>query len=325
MSKVKNVVVLGGGNGSAIAVNALKGLVPKITLSVVVSSSDNGFSSGALRKKFNILPPGDIMRAVLALSPYDFNLLRALFYKNRLTTLPRTVKKIGGSRGPNVGNLFLALVSQYEGNFTAAVRALEEAVEAVGHAYSVTAKPTTICAELTSGEILCGEAAIDRPTYNRKHKVKRVWLERAAMVAPDAQRVIKNADVIILAPGSLYASLVATLLPGGVAEAIKKTAQLVYIAGDGYEAHGETGPETLSGFVYGLEQYLPRPVDGVVYNNAALTPRQKRAYKQHNWKQFTKDVQNLKQRKLIGANIERPEAGLSSEKLAPILRKIIFS
>lgn len=324
--KTKNVVVIGGGNGSAIALNALKIFVPRVSLSAIVSSSDNGFSSGALRKKFNMLPPGDIMRAVLAMSPYDYTILKTLFYKNRLSALPHSLKKIGGTRNPNIGNLFLALVSQFEGDFVRAVRALEQAVEAVGTAYPVTRTATTLCVSLTNGDTVQGEEAIDRPTYNRKHKITRAWLKPTATIATDAAQAIRKADVVILAPGSLYASLIATLLPRGVAAAIRKSrAKLVYIAGDAYETNGETGPESLSGFVEQLERYLPRAVDVVVYNNARLTPAQTKAYRQRHWASFKKDIESVKGHKLVGADFERADAGLSPDKLATILQKIIFA
>jgi len=87
--KKKKVVIIGGGNGSALTINALKNN-PNYELSAVVPMSDSNFSSGAMRRYFDLLPPGDILRAVLALSSYDYSFLKKIFFCYIITffTLP---------------------------------------------------------------------------------------------------------------------------------------------------------------------------------------------------------------------------------------------
>ena len=106
MKKVKKIVVLGGGNGSAISINALKNLGDNVQISAVVSTSDSGGSSGVLRKEFKTLPPGDVMRAVLAMSPYNYDILKKMFYRNRFSGC-------GKLDNHNLGNLFLVLAEKY--------------------------------------------------------------------------------------------------------------------------------------------------------------------------------------------------------------------
>lgn len=320
------VVVVGGGNGTAIVLDALKRLAGRLEISAVVSTSDSGGSSGAMRQEFKILPPGDIMRAVIALSPYDYKILKKIFYKNRITSLSTLNSKLKTEKAPNLGNLFMLFVSQFEGDFVRAVRALEEAVEAVGHSHPVTLEQTDLCMALDNGAVIKGEASVDRPTYDRQHKIIRAWLEPEAKIYLEAEKVLATADAIILAPGSLYCSVVATLLPAGVKEAIgRSSARLIYVAGDAYEKIGETGPEKLSEFVSQLERYLPRPLDVVVYNNATLSVRQKQLYRERHWGTFAKDVANIpKSRQLVSADFESAGGGLSSEKLSAILKKILL-
>lgn len=322
--KIK-VVVIGGGNGSALALDALKSLADKINLSAIISTADNGGSSGAIRNKFGILPPGDILRAALAMSRYDYRVLKAIFYRNRIIDLPITKKKLrGGTRLPNLGNLFLFLVTQFEGNFERAVRALETAVESVGKAYPVTKNPTTLRAKLRSGKVITGETQIDRPLHKRSDKISRVWLSPTATVNPAARRELEKADFIVLAPGSFYCSLVAAILPKGVNKALSRSrAKLIYVAGDAYEKIGEAGPTRLSEFVRRLEEYLPKAVDVIVYNNAKLTSPQKRAYREKKWGVFEKDVDKIKNYKVVGADFALAAGGLSSEKLSKIFSRLI--
>ncbi len=314
--KIK-VTVIGGGNGSAIVLNALKQFADRLDISSVVSMSDSGGSSGKLRQEFKSLPPGDILRAVLALSSHEYGFLKDIFYRPRFTGENKLA-------GHNLGNLFLTLATEYAGDFMASVRALEQAVGAVGHAYPVTLEPSDLCAELRNGTIVRTEAALDEPTYDRSLKIKRVWLEPSPSIYSDAKHAIAEAEHIFLSPGSLYTSVIATLLPSGVKEAIAKSkAKLIYVAGDAYELDGETGPERLSDFVSHLEQYLPRPIDTVIYHNAELTVAQEQKFKEKKWGIFEKDIENIKNKQIIGADFEKTKAGLSSEKLSKILARIL--
>jgi len=313
----KNIVVIGGGNGTAIILSGLKAAADRLNLSAVVSMSDSGGSSGRLRKEFNTLPPGDIMRAVLALSKYDYSDLRRIFYAPRF-------KGLGKLDGHNLGNLFLVLAAHYSGDFLSGLQALSQSVEAVGKVLPVTLGSVDLVAELTNGKIIRTEAFIDNPQHSRRLKIRKIWLEPNCQVFSGAEQALLSADYIIFSPGSLYTSLVATILPEGVREAIADSeAKLIYVAGDAYRKDGETGPEKLSDFVRTLENYLPRKLNVVIYNNSKLTARQEGTYREKNWRVFEKDIENLPGYKLVGGNFEKLEGGLSPEKLAKSLRKLI--
>lgn len=315
MSK-KKIVVIGGGNGSALCLDGLKKYSNEFDISAVISMSDSGGSSGRLRKEFHTLPPGDIMRAVLSLSKYDYKMLRQIFYKPRFSN-------VGKLNSHNLGNLFLTLMSQYGGDFLQALEALSQSVEAQGRVYPVTLASANLAAKLNNGRLVRTEEFIDNPSYNRGWKIKQVWLEPRCRAYARAVKAIAGADCIILSPGSLYTSLIAALLPKGIKEAIKKNkkAKIIYAAGNAYRLDGETGPEKLSEVVLQLERYLPRPLDLVIHNSHRPNGKQKKFYKEKKWGVFEFDKKNLKNIKIKSLDLEAPEGGLSPKKVAAILRK----
>lgn len=314
---MKKAVVIGGGNGSAIVLDGLKRYPEVFDISAVISMSDSGGSSGRLRKEFGTLPPGDIMRAVLALSKYDYATLRKIFYQPRFHGLGDKME------GHNIGNLFLVLMSQYAGGFLRGLEALSQSVEAQGRVYPVTLEPVDLVAELNNGDIIRTEEFIDNPKYNRGLKIKKVWLEPKIKVYDKAAEAIKAADYIILSPGSLYTSLIAALLPKGVKEAIgASSANLIYVASNGYRAEGETGPESFGGVIKQLENYLPRPLDLIIYDSHKLNERQRKFFQEKKWAVFDYDPHNLAEKNVSDVDYMTEDGGVSSEKLGALLSKL---
>lgn len=314
----QSVVVMGGGNGTACTLRGLKAYVNEINLSAVVSMSDSGGSSGRLRDEFHTLPVGDIMRATLALSRYDYHsVLKPLFYKKRFDG-------VGKLNGHNLGNLFLILASQYGGSLPDAISALHHVLECVGHAYPVTLDKSDLIGELTDGTEVRTEGELDRPKYVRSLRIKKAWLDPAPTVYKKAKEVLEKADWIVMGPGSLYCSIIASLLPNGVKEAIAESkARLVYVSGNAHEKDGETGPNKLSEFVSELEQYLPRPLDLIVYNGHEISPKDDALYAERGWVRFEQDMDPSKERRLHICDYETEKKGLCAESLAVCLMKHI--
>ena len=194
-----------------------------------------------------------------------------------------------------------------------------------GSVYPATLEPADLVAELDNGKIIRTEAFIDVPSYNRGWKIKRVWLEPKCRAYAPAIRAIEKADYIVFAPGSLYTSLVAALLPVGIKNAIKKSkAKLIYVSGSAYRKDGETGPECLSGFVLNLEKYLPRVLDFTVFNSHIPTgAREKKFYRDKKWGLVKFDRENLKGRKVIIKDVERNGGGICDIKLGLVLKNIL--
>ncbi|EKD42864.1 MAG: hypothetical protein ACD_72C00550G0003 [uncultured bacterium] len=315
--KKKKVVVIGGGNGSAIALVALKQHINLFDISAVIAMSDSGGSSGRLRKELGVLPPGDIMRAILALSKYDYPLLKTIFNRNRFSVSGKLNKH-------NLGNLFLGLGTQYGKDFLKSVQALAESVEAVGKIFPVTLLQSDLVAQLSNNKIIKTEAVIDEPKYDRSLRIKKVWLEPRVKAYKEAIKSILEADYIVLSPGSLYTSVIAALLPIGIFEAIKKSkAKMVYVAGNAYRTRGETGPTVMSETVSELESYLPRKIDWVLYDNHKLDKKEKNIYKDKKWGLIKFDFKNLSDVNIISFDFSRTDGGLCAIKLGKKFKQIL--
>jgi uncharacterized cofD-like protein len=317
MQQKINIVTFGGGNGSALTLRALKFHADQFDISAVVSMSDSGGSSGKLRKEFNTLPAGDILRAILASSTYKYKeLMKPVFYSAR----PKDAGKLDGH---SIGNLFLILAQQYSGDFMNGVRALEQAVDAQATIYPATLEPNDIIATLEDGRTLRGEHHIDRPRKEDRSRVISLAIEPSVQAYPEACTAIERASYLIFGPGSLYCSVIASLLPDGIRESIARSqARLIYVAGDIYEQDGEFGPTTLSKFVSELEGYLPRKINTIVFNNATLTQDQKTYYETRRWGRVVCDTSALGAYQLVTEPFELDSGGLDPAAFGRILSQL---
>jgi uncharacterized cofD-like protein len=213
------VVAIGGGTGLSTLLKGLKRYVmtPSLALSGqptirelsgIVTVSDDGGSSGRLRKEFNMLPPGDVRNCIVALSE-DEALLSKLFQHR--------FEKGSGLEGHSFGNLFLAALTSITGDFAEAVRLSSEILLTRGHIYPATMTSVELEALFEDGARVRGETKITAS----KGKIREL-----ALVPPDVEplpqtlEAIASADLITIGPGSLFTSLIPNLLVRGIPEAI---------------------------------------------------------------------------------------------------------
>ncbi len=219
------VVAMGGGTGLSTLLRGLKGEVEQLT--AVVTVTDDGGSSGRLRDELGILPPGDIRNCLVALAD-DESLLSALF-SYRFPS--------GSLAGHSFGNLFLAALTAVTGDFD---RAIKESSKVLGLRGTVLPSTTTdvrIAAEDEHGRRLEGESSIGRSPG----AIKRVWIEPGdAEAMPLALERIRDADLLVLGPGSLFTSVIPNLLIADLREAVEATAALVVYVGNVMTQPGET-------------------------------------------------------------------------------------
>lgn len=246
--KRKRIVVVGGGTGTYQVLSGLKKYPVDIT--AVISMCDSGGSTGRLRKELGILPPGDVRRAILALSdlPFAHKTLEEVFdfrFENGKTLA-----------GHSLGNILLAALVQITGSMDRAITEAARILNASGKIYPVTLDKTNLVAILKDGTRVFGEANIDMRNIKPKTPIKRVYLMPKAKVFGGAAKALREADLIVIGPGDLYSSLVPTVLVEGVARAIKKSkAKLVYIV-NLMTKRGETEGFTASDFVRVIQNYL---------------------------------------------------------------------
>lgn len=216
------VTCIGGGSGLFAALSAIKD-VPRVLLTSVVTMSDDGGSSGRLRTSFGVLPPGDVRRSLVALSNAPEVMSFVMQYRFDVPG--------DGLAGHSLGNLLLAALADKTGGMQNAVKALGDVLNVQGIVKCVTESSTTLVAETVDGQVVRGESAIDQCLERSGDvRLRRVWHEPAASASPDVVASILAADVVLVGPGDLYTSVLASLLVGGVAEAVRETkAQVVYV------------------------------------------------------------------------------------------------
>src|SRR5690349_9488045 len=226
------VVAIGGGTGLSTLLKGLKRFVvtPGESVSTesdaiairdlcaVVTVSDDGGSSGRLRKEFNMLPPGDIRNCIVALSE-DEALLSKLF-RHRFD-------KGSGLEGHSFGNLFLAALTSLTSDFSEAVRLSSEILLTRGHIYPATTSNIELEALMEDGSRVRGETKITAS----KGRIRELFLVPPDVgPMPQTLEAIASADVITIGPGSLFTSLIPNLLVRGIAQAIVESqATKVYI------------------------------------------------------------------------------------------------
>jgi len=249
----------GGGTGLPSLLGGLK-RNPWLRVNAVVTMFDSGGSSGQLRDELGVLPPGDVLKCALALSPSEGEARRVL-----LARLPmlREHARLSGHTG---GNLLLSMMEQYSGDFLVAIDALRTLLGCEGRVWPVSTERATICAEYDDGSVTRGEVEVDAG-QNAGHDVKRLWLDPPATIHPQVSEAIRGFDAAIIGPGSFYTSIMPPLLVRGVADALSAMqGPIVLVANLVTEGRGMAG-FTAGDAVRRIAETIGRPVDVVIVAN----------------------------------------------------------
>jgi uncharacterized cofD-like protein len=290
-----NVVVLGGGTGLSTLLRGLKRLVvprhdpfptahhPVVDLAAIVTVTDDGGSSGRLRRENRILPPGDIRNCMVALSKDEALLGRLFQYRFHAGR---------GLAGHNFGNLFLAALTHVTGDFVEAVHVSSRVLAIRGRIFPSTISNVTLEAILDDGKHVYGETRI---TASRK-PIKKIMLSpRKVRPLPEAVDAIRNADLILLGPGSLYTSVIPNLLIPEIAEAIAQSkAKRVYIA-NLMTQPGETTGYSLSDHLRAIQRHVPHKIiDSVIANRQPVSPEVAKRYRKEGAERVIVDLPAVK-------------------------------
>ena len=219
------VVVIGGGTGAPVSIRTL--LSMGLDTSAVVAMADDGGSTGILREEADVTPPGDVRKCIAAMAadPND-PLTKAFKYR------------FSFARNHTLGNLMLSALEDAAGSFPEAISICERLLDARGHVYPSTLDRVTLTARTRDGRSLEGQAV----ACHSRTALERVSLRAAHEVVPyqPALEAIREADLIVLGPGSLFTSIIPNLLIPGVVEAIRASRGRVLFVCALADVQGET-------------------------------------------------------------------------------------
>ncbi|HEV3276054.1 MAG TPA: gluconeogenesis factor YvcK family protein [Terriglobia bacterium] len=274
------VVAMGGGTGLATLLRGLKAFVteglqgpstagPVIRrLTAVVTVTDEGGSSGRLRREFGMLPPGDIRNCLVALAEDEQLLTRLFGYR---FTDGR------GLAGHSFGNLFLAALTHLTRDFAKAVRLSSEVLAIRGEIFPSTLSDVRLRARLVDGRSVRGEANITRTPA----RIRRLELvPRGARPLAETLAALDEADLITLGPGSLYTSLVPNLLVRGVAAHLARARAVKVLVVNLMTQPNETRDYTASDHLRAIREHAGgrRLFDYVVLNSTPVSRRLLKRY-----------------------------------------------
>jgi len=250
------IAVIGGGTGLSSILRGLKKF--PIDITAIVTVADDGGSSGSLRDELDVPPPGDIRNVLVALSESE-PLVHELFqYRFEEGT---------GLIGHPTGNLLIAAMTNITGNFATAIQSLSQVLNVRGKVLPVCNKALCLCAEYEDGTTAAGESNIP----NEGKKIKRVYYKESCSALDDAVQAVKEADLVVLAPGSLYTSIIPNLLFDEMNKAIKQTkAKFIYCCNI-MSQPGETTGFTVLDHIKSIESHVGFPfIETVLANDAKI-------------------------------------------------------
>jgi uncharacterized cofD-like protein len=257
------ILGIGGGTGLPVLLRGLREVVRKaafsrparVSISAIVCTSDNGGSSGRLRKDFGIPAVGDLRNCLAALATTSFELPD--LFQHRFTDGD-------GLQGHSLGNLIVTALYQKHGSLGEAIQTAARLLRLGGRVLPSTEMPTTLCAQFEDGSVLRGESEI---SFAGK-RIERVWLEpQSPPPFTGVLEAIAAADVIVFGPGSLYTSIIPNLLVGDVPKAIRSSKALKVFICNLATQRGETEGFTASDHLLALGRYLGRGVIDVCVMN----------------------------------------------------------
>jgi uncharacterized cofD-like protein len=292
------IVSIGGGNGLSTLLRGLKRYARAsegaLEITAIVTVTDDGGSSGRLRREFDVLPPGDIRSCMVALSEDEALLSRLFQYR---------FSNGRGLKGHSFGNLFLTAMTHITGDFGQAVKVSSDVLAVRGRIYPATAANVALVATLEDGTRVAGETRISR-TRSRIQKIELV--PKRPKPLGETLRAIAEADLITLGPGSLFTSVIPNLLVDGVAKAIQKSPALKAYFVNLMSQPGETTNFRASDHVAAIERHGGK-ADVCVVNTRPFGRTALNRYQARAARPVENDIENLKRMGLdvLGVDLVR--------------------
>jgi uncharacterized cofD-like protein len=260
LDRPTRIVAMGGGTGLPVVLRGLarraapKAGDPGVDITAVVTMSDDGGSSGRLRRSHGALPPGDIRNCLVALAGGRSALAEVFQFR------------FGGAKGlagHAVGNLLIAALAELKGDFLEAVRFSEEMLRARGRVLPCTLASVRLVATMEDGAEVVGERNITRT----RGRIRRVALSpRSPPPSEGLLEAIHSADLVTIGPGSLYSSVLPNLLVDGVAQALRESRGLKVMVANLMTQPGETDGMDCLDHVRAIVEHAGPVLDAVLIN-----------------------------------------------------------
>ncbi len=311
----KKIVVIGGGSGSF---NILRGLkeyaLPysenKIEISAIITMMDSGGSSGILRDEHGVLPPGDIRRALVALSD-ETQIMNNLFqyrFKDNLNN-------------HSFGNLFLTALTNILGSEKEAIKKAHKILNVKGNVIPVTLDKAELCAKLVNGKILKRESEID--LKNNNIKIKNIFLKPKPKANLDALKAIKEADTIIVGPGDIYTSIIPNFLVEGITKQINNSSALKIYNCNIMTKYSETDGFSVEDHLKEIKRFVD--IDLVIFNKTKFSKEVLKKYKLEKAKPVLIKNKKIPHNFICADFATSPVVRHDSKKIAKILINLIFN
>lgn len=323
--KGPKIVVIGGGTGLSTMLRGLKYYTSNIT--AIVTVGDDGGGSGDLREDLGMLPPGDIRNCILALAdtePIMEDLLEYRFQDGRL-------------KNQSFGNLFLAAMAGISDNFEDAVQKMSSVLAVTGKVLPVTLDDMQLVAILENGSTISGESQIPVEVSKQGSKIKKLMIEpETAEPVLEALEAIREADAIVMGPGSLYTSVIPNILVKNIRRTIRKSSALKIYISNIMTQPGETDGFSVSDHLKVLKKYGGKDiVDYVIANDGKVSQGLVEKYLEEGSEVVKLDEKKIKELgvEIVTENLVKVSNGTvkhNSEKLAEVLvdtimeRKLLY-
>ena len=256
------IAAIGGGHGLSAMLRGLKTYTKNIT--AIVTVADDGGGSGMLREDLGMLPPGDIRNCIMALANTEPTMQQLLNY--RFTD--------GSLAGQSFGNLFLAAMNGISGSFDEAVHRMGDVLAITGRVLPVTNQDVRLEAEFHDGSRVLGESKIFYAKKINNSRIRKVRLvpERPAAL-PESVQAIRDADIVVIGPGSLYTSIIPNFLVSGISDAVRQSRACKIYALNIMTQDGETDGYDADDHVRAiLEHAGPGVIDVCIANSTPVPP-----------------------------------------------------
>lgn len=299
--KGPNIVVIGGGTGLNTVLSGLKNYTNNLT--AIVTISDYGEAASNSRKELQMLPLGDVKDSIVSLASKEGQIDKLFNYE--FTT--------GKLRGLNFSDIYFSAMRDINGNFEDSIIKSNEVLNMIGKVIPVTLDEMKIVAELANGYIVDERSKIPEIVSEKITKINRILINPTnCRPAPGVIEAIKNADCIVIGPGSLYTNVIPNLLVNGVTKAIKESVAIkVYISNIMTEP-GQTDNYSVSDHLNAIIDHCGKGIiDYCIYDTGEIVPEYIRQYNKGGEELVEQDVSKVKEAgiKLIQRNMSTIENG----------------